>query len=528
MHRAINSLRRIFAVAVLATLISWHPATGQTIGGVAMEFPSQDPIVKTVATEVPFELVARDSLGNVIADWDTRGHSVVLTVHNSIAEVDTNFRSCYSWEDGYSWTKLMVGGVAATQRSSFVFEVDKSVFVNGRAAGLFQDSKAEAGITIEVSPTIPGLDQRSPLMTFTEGDLQNYMLEITGAPYPESDTVYVQRLYELLVWPQDRYCNTVVREQRTMFTARFPGEFDAREGDAGTLFGGLTMIAGMQRFLLLSRNARETGSQAQWIQAMYMQDPAVHGSTREYYVLPHAPYPFSVIDIPDSTEINLAATPDSTVVFRWERPSPPDPYTNCYQSVFDPSLYSDQLRYRVFFFDAPTPERSVEMDADGNGLQNELTCTLARLREILTALYPNGVPAYARVLWRVEASDGLYVTASNPSALSQLPFYRFFLFETETEVAAAVRPGRLTLQQNYPNPFNPTTVITFDLPKATTLTLCVTDVLGREVTLLADRVRMEAGAHSLSFNAAGIPPGVYLYRLKTTNAVLTRRMVVMK
>lgn len=528
MYIAKRTLRCLLPVTLLATLLFWHPAAGQAIDGVAIEFASQEPIFHTVATEVPFELVARDTLGNVITDWDTRGYNVSLNVRNSIAEVDTNIGSCYSWADGYSWTKLTVGGVAAAQLSPFVFEVDRSVFVNGRAAGVFQDSKAEAGISIEVLPAAPGLKQTSPLMTFTEGGLQSYMLDIIGALYPESDTVYVQRLYELLVRPQDRYCNTITREQRTMFTARFPGEFDAREGDAGTLFSGLTMIAGDKRYQLLSRTVREEGVQGQWIQASFMLDLLISGKTGEYYILPHAPNPFSVIDLTDSTEINLAASQDSTVLFRWERPSPPDPYFNCYQSVFDTALHSDELRYTVYFFDAPTPERSIEIKSDGDGRQNQLTRTVAELRQILAHIHPNSVPNYARVLWRVEATDGLTVTTSNPSGLSQLPFFRLFFFDTETDASAAPRPATLSLHQNFPNPFNPTTVIRFDLPSAMPVTLTVTDALGREVATLADRMRMEAGTHSLPFDAAGIPSGVYLYSLKTKDAVLTRRMVVMK
>ncbi|MBR9975626.1 MAG: T9SS type A sorting domain-containing protein [Bacteroidetes bacterium] len=522
------ALRCVLPVALFMTLPFCRPASGQAIDGVAIEFVSQNPIVQTVAAEVPFELVARDTLGNVITDWDTRGYSVSLTVRNSIAEVDTNIASCYSWDDGYSWTKLTVGGVPAAQRSPFVFDVDRSVFVNGRAAGVFQDSKAEAGISIEVSPAVAALNQTSPLMTFTEGDVQHYMLQITGAPHPESDTVYVQRLYELLVRPQDRYCNTVTKEQRPMFMARFSGEFDAREGDAGKLFGGQTTIAGDQRFLLLSRTVREEGMQAQWIQLLDMLNPAANGMTREYYVLPHAPYPFSVVELADSTEINLAASQDSTVIFRWERPSPPDPYHNCYQSVLDSTRYSDELRYTVFFFDAPTPERSISIDSDGGGLENQLTRSVAELRQILAHIHPHDISHYERVLWRVEATDGLTVTTSNPSGVSQLPFYRLFFLETETDASATPRPATLRLHQNYPNPFNPTTVIRFDLPSTTPVTLLVTDVLGREISLLADQVRMEAGTHSLSFDAAGIPSGVYLYTLKTKDAVVARRMVVMK
>lgn len=528
MSMAKQFLGCVLPAALFVTLLFCRPASGQAIGGVAIEFTSQDPIVQTVAAEVPFELVARDTLGNVITDWDSQGYTVSLTVRNSIAEVDSNIGSCYSWDDGYSWTKLTVGGVPAAQRSTFVFEVDRSVFVNGRAAGLFQDSKAEAGVSIEVSPTVSALGQTSPLMTFTEGELQHYLLKITGAPYPESDTVYVQRLYELMIMPQDRYCNTITRDQRTMFTARFPGEFDARQGDAGTLFGGVTMIAGEQRFQLLSRSVRNEGMQGQWIQAMDMLNPVANGKTQEYYVLPHAPYPFSVIDLPDSTEISLAASQDSTVVFRWDRPQPPDPYTDCYRSSIDPSLYSDELRYTVSFFDAPTPERSITIDADGGGLRNELTRTVAELRDILAHIHPHDVSNYARVLWRVEATDGLFVTASNPSEVSQLPFFRLFFLDTETDVFAIPQPVTPALYQNYPNPVHPTTVIRFDLPGSMPVTLTVTDALGREVAMLADDVRMDAGTHTLSFDATGIPSGVYLYTLKTKDAIVARRMVVMK
>ncbi len=528
MNTAIKSLPHILTLAALAALVFWQPAAGQVIGGVAIEFPSQNPIVATVATEVRFELVARDTLGNVITDWDTRGHPVTVSVQNSIAAVDTNRRSCYSWDDGYSWTKITAGGRSALQISDSDFVVDMSVFVNGRAAVVFQDSKAEAGITIMVTPFVSGLTQTSPLMTFTESELENYMLEITGAPSPKSDTVYVQRLYELLVRPQDRYCNTIPREEPTMFTARFPAEFDGVQGDAGDLFSGRATIAGDSRFLLLSRIVREEGVQPQLIRCYSRANPLVMDNSREYYILPHSPNPFSIIDLPDSTEISLAATPDSTVLFRWERPSPPDPYTNCYQSVLDPARYSDELRYTVMFFDAPTPERSIAIDSDGGGLQNQLTRTVAELRQILANIHPHNVPNYARVLWRVEATDGLTVTTSNPSALSQFPYFRLFFLDTETDASAAPRTATLRLHQNYPNPFNPATVIRFDLPGAMPVTITVSDALGREVAVLADQVRMEAGSHSLPFDAAGLPSGVYLYCLKTRDAVLARRMVVMK
>jgi hypothetical protein len=84
-----------------------------------------------------------------------------------------------------------------------------------------------------------------------------------------------------------------------------------------------------------------------------------------------------------------------------------------------------------------------------------------------------------------------------------------------------------TLHQNYPNPFNPSTTIRFSLPKREHVTLKVFDVLGREVATVVDG-EMEAGEHTVIYNASGLPSGVYLYRLEVGNFIRTRRMVIIR
>ncbi len=92
---------------------------------------------------------------------------------------------------------------------------------------------------------------------------------------------------------------------------------------------------------------------------------------------------------------------------------------------------------------------------------------------------------------------------------------------------AALLPGTLSLEQNYPNPFNPETMISYRLSAAARVSLRVFDLLGREVAVLADGV-LPAGTHTVAWNAAGHPSGIYFYRLETGLATETRKMAVVR
>jgi len=88
-------------------------------------------------------------------------------------------------------------------------------------------------------------------------------------------------------------------------------------------------------------------------------------------------------------------------------------------------------------------------------------------------------------------------------------------------------PGRFSLSQNYPNPFNPVTKIVYELSSEVKVTLTIFDILGREVAVLEDGVQ-EAGVKTVEFNAAGLPSGVYFYRLKAGNYTAVRKLMLMK
>ncbi len=88
-------------------------------------------------------------------------------------------------------------------------------------------------------------------------------------------------------------------------------------------------------------------------------------------------------------------------------------------------------------------------------------------------------------------------------------------------------PSTIHLQQNYPNPFNPSTSITFSLPESGEVSLKVFDILGQEITSLVEG-NLQAGLHTVSFDASSLSSGIYLYRLKMGNVTLNRSMTLIK
>ena len=93
-----------------------------------------------------------------------------------------------------------------------------------------------------------------------------------------------------------------------------------------------------------------------------------------------------------------------------------------------------------------------------------------------------------------------------------------------------ILPTEFALEQNYPNPFNPTTKIRFSISsqeKVGAVTLKVFDVLGREIRTLVNE-QLNAGKYEVTFDAADLSSGVYLYRLQSGKFISTRKLVVQK
>ncbi len=88
-------------------------------------------------------------------------------------------------------------------------------------------------------------------------------------------------------------------------------------------------------------------------------------------------------------------------------------------------------------------------------------------------------------------------------------------------------PLQYKLEQNYPNPFNPSTMITYEIPRETNVSIKIYNVLGKEITTLLNK-NQKAGKYEIEWNAADFGSGVYFYTIKSDDFILTKKMILVR
>ena len=88
-------------------------------------------------------------------------------------------------------------------------------------------------------------------------------------------------------------------------------------------------------------------------------------------------------------------------------------------------------------------------------------------------------------------------------------------------------PNEITLYQNYPNPFNPTTNIEFSLPQTEYINISLYNLSGQKVMDIVEGSFI-AGKHTVTINAISLSSGTYVYQLKTSKGVITKKMTLIK
>ncbi len=88
-------------------------------------------------------------------------------------------------------------------------------------------------------------------------------------------------------------------------------------------------------------------------------------------------------------------------------------------------------------------------------------------------------------------------------------------------------PTEYSISQNYPNPFNPSTLINYQLPISSYVTLKVYDMLGKEVATLVNGEK-KVGVYEVNFDGSQLSGGIYFYRLTAGKFSEIKKMVLVK
>jgi photosystem II stability/assembly factor-like uncharacterized protein len=120
-------------------------------------------------------------------------------------------------------------------------------------------------------------------------------------------------------------------------------------------------------------------------------------------------------------------------------------------------------------------------------------------------------------------NNDLYIGTNSSGA------FRYNLTTTDIEkIQTTTLPASVTLSQNYPNPFNPSTMIAYNLPKSSNVTLKIYNLAGQELETLVNDFQT-AGEHQITWQPKGLPSGIYFYRLQTGHEFSeTRKLIFQK
>ena len=109
------------------------------------------------------------------------------------------------------------------------------------------------------------------------------------------------------------------------------------------------------------------------------------------------------------------------------------------------------------------------------------------------------------------------------------PYAELFIYNPENELGIDDNINALSLQLhlNSPNPFNTSTSIGYELREPSIVFLSIYNHFGQHLETLVN-THQQQGKHQVTWDAEGLPPGIYFYRLQAGEQQATGKMVVMR
>ena len=137
--------------------------------------------------------------------------------------------------------------------------------------------------------------------------------------------------------------------------------------------------------------------------------------------------------------------------------------------------------------------------------------------------------------WANIAVSGDYSFVATGNLLVTIPSHCSGTTGTEEEILDPEindTPEPLVNLLVHPNPFNPRTTISFSIAHPQNVQLCIYDMTGKRIAVLANRA-FDAGVHSMDWQGTdlqgrGVASGTYLLRMSTDERVTSQKMMLIR
>ena len=100
-------------------------------------------------------------------------------------------------------------------------------------------------------------------------------------------------------------------------------------------------------------------------------------------------------------------------------------------------------------------------------------------------------------------------------------------YDLESAAPMASTENNISFDLAGPNPFNPSTTLAYELPGSGEVSISVYNIIGQKVASLVSG-RMEAGKHSVTWNAETMPSGTYFIQLQTESTLQVKKLLLVK
>jgi len=176
---------------------------------------------------------------------------------------------------------------------------------------------------------------------------------------------------------------------------------------------------------------------------------------------------------------------------------------------------------------AVTINSGLEVGAALVRINGDITATSANGMDMLVS-HANGITSvlvYSLAGNRISAGSSTLFTYTGEGSIVEVSASDAYGRLLDS-AARPVLPTQFAVQQNYPNPFNAKTLINFDLPVQSDVTISIYNIAGQLVETINGNY--EAGHQQVTWNASDVASGVYFAKVATGDNAQTVKMTMLK